>query len=295
MKRNGSMCAASSERHACRTAIAFAPSACPAGGAVPELIASMRAASALLPLPGPPVMSSACVSPASQPPTRWSAHSRPTNGGVAVALMVHRAIPFNRSSRAARPTIVTPRRSVDMVDPLSLGGLGALAATEGIKFLYAQASELLKRWRDRKAGKETEADEPIPVTAGDVLEGTLAPLRPDLDAVDRLGPDIKAFARVLGDYAGGLEEPSPNDRDLVDAADGLRRALEVVYGQRITFKGERREASGPIVVGLADVDKVAGDVAGVRARLVRSGRVHGELHAEDVTGKASGTEVDTVG
>jgi hypothetical protein len=182
-----------------------------------------------------------------------------------------------------------------MVDPLSLGGIGALAATEGIKFLYGQAAELLKRWRDRKAGKDAETDEPIPVTDADVLAGTLEPLLPDLNTLDRLAADIKAFAHVLGDYAGGLEQPDVHDRDLVEAADGLRRVLEAVYGQRITFKGEQREASGPMVVGRADVDKVVGDVAGVRARLIRSGYVEGELRAKEVTGKGSGTEVDAVG
>ena len=37
-----------------------------------------------------------------------------------------------------------------MVDPLSLSAIGAVALTEGIKFLYEQAGEVLKRWRDRK-------------------------------------------------------------------------------------------------------------------------------------------------
>lgn len=168
------------------------------------------------------------------------------------------------------------------MDPFSLGALGALAATEGIKFLYSQAAEVLKRWRDRKAGKEAEAQAPIPITSPEVLKGTLEPPRVDFDAVDRLHDDIKRLAGVLGNYANGLEEPNPDDRDLAEAADALRRALEVIYGQRITFKGENREPSGPMVIGRADVTKVIGDVAGVRAHLVRSGRVEGELKADEV-------------
>jgi hypothetical protein len=182
-----------------------------------------------------------------------------------------------------------------MVDPFSLGALGALAATEGIKFLYNQAAEVLKRWRDRKAGKEAEAQAPIPITSPEVLQGTLEPPRVDFGAVDRLHDDIKQLAGVLGNYASGLEEPSADDRELVEAADALRRVLEVVYGQRITLKGEDRQPSGPAVIGRADVDKVIGDVAGVRARLVRSGRVEGELKAGEVTGRGAGVDVDTIG
>ena len=37
-----------------------------------------------------------------------------------------------------------------MVDPLTLSTIGAVALTEGIKFLYEQAGEVLKRWRERK-------------------------------------------------------------------------------------------------------------------------------------------------
>jgi hypothetical protein len=62
-----------------------------------------------------------------------------------------------------------------MVEPFSLGVLGAVAATEGIKFLYAQAAEVLKRWRERRACRDAEADAPIAVdaAAASLLEGRL--------------------------------------------------------------------------------------------------------------------------
>jgi hypothetical protein len=39
-----------------------------------------------------------------------------------------------------------------MPEPVTLtaASIGAVALTEGIKFLYGQAGELLKRWRERK-------------------------------------------------------------------------------------------------------------------------------------------------
>lgn len=184
-----------------------------------------------------------------------------------------------------------------MVDPFSVGALGAVAATEGIKFLYTQATEVIKRWRDRKAGKEVEAQSPIPVDRPDLLEGELAPPKVNFEAAERLQDDIKQLASVLGSYANGLEEPDPDDRELAAAADGLRRALEAVYGQRITFKGEAREPSGPVVTGRAEVETVAGDVAGVRARLIRNGRIVGEARATEVKegGTLSGVDVGEIG
>src|SRR5436853_581049 len=120
-----------------------------------------------------------------------------------------------------------------MADPFSAAALGALAATEGIKFLYGQAAEVLKRWRDRKAGKVAAALTPIPVPDRSVLEGKLESPTVDFDAVERLHEDIETLADALGKYAGGLREPDPGDEELAAAADGLRRALEVVYRQRL--------------------------------------------------------------
>jgi hypothetical protein len=182
-----------------------------------------------------------------------------------------------------------------MVDPFSLGAVGALAATEGIKFLYSQAAEVLKRWRAREAGKETEAQAQIPLTSPEVLNGTLTHVTVDFSALDRLHGDIRMLAGVLGDYVGGIEEPDPADSDMVATATTLRDLLEVVYGQRLTFKGEARQPAGPVVTGRAAVDRVGGEVAVVRARLIRSGRVEGELKAHEVTGRAAAVDADTIG
>ena len=185
-----------------------------------------------------------------------------------------------------------------MVDPFSMGAFGALAATEGIKFLYGQAAEVLRRWRDRRAGRQADSQRPIPTKGSEtVLEGSVEAPAVNFEILDRLHQDIKQLAGVLGPYAGGLEVPDSHDQDLALAADGLRRALEAVYGQRITFKGENRAASGPIVIGRAETDRVAGDVAGLRARLVRSGRIETSATAKEVLegGKVSGGEFDTIG
>jgi hypothetical protein len=226
---------------------------------------------------------------------------QPVGDGVAEGVSTDEVTWASRIERCITATVRAPAAPLweagAMVDPFSLGALGAVAATEGIKFLYGQATEVIKRWRDRKAGKQVEAEAPIPVAGAEVLAGELDSPKVDFDAAERLHEDIKQLASVLGNYANGLEDPDPDDRDLAAAVDGLRRALEAVYGQGITFKGEQREPSGPVVAGRVDVETVAGDVAGVRARLVRSGRITGEARAGTVEegGKLSGVDIDTLG
>ncbi len=65
-----------------------------------------------------------------------------------------------------------------MVDPLSITAIGAVAITEGIKFLYGQAGEILKRWRERKdadkdASTQQNKTEPVNVKLPVVFEGQL--------------------------------------------------------------------------------------------------------------------------
>ncbi len=72
-----------------------------------------------------------------------------------------------------------------MVEPFSVGALGARAATEGIKLLYGQAGEVLRRWRDRKSGRGGGAGSHARCGHTEVLEGKLEPLKVDFDAVER--------------------------------------------------------------------------------------------------------------
>jgi hypothetical protein len=79
--------------------------------------------------------------------------------------------------------------------------------------------------------------------------------------------------------------------------DALRLLLEAVYGQRITFKGERRQPSGPLVTGQIDIDQAAGAAAAIRAKLISSGEVTGSATANRVEqgGKLTAVEIDHIG
>jgi hypothetical protein len=66
-----------------------------------------------------------------------------------------------------------------VADPVTLSVLGGLAATEGIKFLYSQASEVLKAWRERRRAKAAAAQEAesdpqqpleVPVEPNEILD-----------------------------------------------------------------------------------------------------------------------------
>ncbi|MFD0203628.1 MULTISPECIES: hypothetical protein [Saccharothrix] len=183
-----------------------------------------------------------------------------------------------------------------MTDPLALSVLGAAALTEGIKFLYGQATELLRRRRARRDEASALEVEPAEVPE---LDGELRlPLRADGAVLERVEPDLKELRRKLQDYADGVEEVASDDRDLLESADAVRRLLEAVYGQRITFRGEPRAASGPVVEGEIDVDVVAGYAAAVRARAIEGGAtVRASVRVNEVGEGAEviGVDVDRIG
>jgi hypothetical protein len=188
-----------------------------------------------------------------------------------------------------------------MADPLTLAAVGAVALTEGIRFLYGQAGEALKRWRERKQAASGSAEalaEPIPVELpAAAFEGQLHDPRLDLEAVERLEQDLRDLRAAVADYAQGIDMVDPNDRRLLEALDGLRQAMEAVYGQRIVFKGEAGTSSGTVVTGEAKVKEVRGYVAGLRARRIIAGTATGRIEADTVAPEAEavGLEVDTVG
>lgn len=181
------------------------------------------------------------------------------------------------------------------MEPLTLSALTGAALTEGIKFLYSQAGEVLRRRRAHK--EEMASDEPIDIVPSDVLDGALERVKPDWTAFDRFEASIRDLRRTLSDFADGADEVDPRDHKTLATVDALRRALEVVLRQRITLKGERRSASGPLVFAHAEVEQVAGYVAAVRSDLIMDGGVEGSVHAEIVHpgGEVVGVDARRIG
>lgn len=184
-----------------------------------------------------------------------------------------------------------------MTDPFSPAAWGGVVLTEGIKFLYQQAGEVLKRWRERRERGTASARQATLRPPDGLLEGTVAPVEPRDDQAAFLERELRETRRLLADYAEGIEVPEPGDRVVTEQADALRRLLEAAYGQRITFRGEQRPPSGPMVIGEIDVKQVAGDAAAVRVKLMSSGEVRASAKAERVEegGRLSAIEIDNVG
>jgi hypothetical protein len=183
-----------------------------------------------------------------------------------------------------------------MGDPLTIGVVGAAALTEGIGFLYGQAGEALKRWRERKAAKEAVKVEPVDVELPAVFQGYLDEPRLDLEAVERLEPDLRDLRAAVAEYAQGIDELDPRDRELLETVDALRRAMEAVYRQRLVFKGEPTSPEDVQAVGEAKVEEVLGYVAGLRARrIIGSARGRVEVGKVGPGGQAVGLEADTIG
>jgi len=184
-----------------------------------------------------------------------------------------------------------------MSDNLTWGVVGVGVVTEAIKFLYGQATESLKRWREHKGADNPPNEIPTNNPVPDILEGNVQPLVIHLDAVGQLESEIKQVRTYLSNYADDAEDVTLDNSHLLEEVDALRRMLEAVYRQRLTFKGEQRFASGPIVEGGVSVEEVAGYVAGVRARAIQGGFVRGIVEARNVIsgGEAVGVDIDTIG
>jgi hypothetical protein len=161
------------------------------------------------------------------------------------------------------------------VDPLSLGALSAVAITEGIKFLYGQAGEILKRWAARR--DEHAKDTPIAVSAPDIIEGEIEPVVPNWETVQRLEEELHRLRGRLNPYYEGTKKTDPGNEDLISDVDALRRGLEAVLGQPITLKGEERAVDKLVVTGEAHIQDLTGEAVGLEAE-GSSGRFAGEVH-----------------
>ena len=96
--------------------------------------------------------------------------------------------------------------------------------------------------------------------------------------------------RRLQPYVHGLEKIDLADNNMVAEADALRQALEIVFGQRITFRGELRQPSGPFDVSDNDVEVVAR-----RVTLLSERSVEANVTVQQVGGTVIGVDWDDIG
>jgi hypothetical protein len=132
----------------------------------------------------------------------------------------------------------------------------------------------------------------------DVFEPSLSPAAVDEAELERFAQPLDELCDKLSGVVTGRTEVVTSDAALVTRVDALRKALEVILGQRLTFRGETRaEAQGPVIRGEVHVKNVLGYAVGVAAGVI-TGKVtvDGKVVADEVAPGASaiGTKVDSV-
>jgi hypothetical protein len=190
-----------------------------------------------------------------------------------------------------------------MPEPFTLAVLGTAALTQGITFLYGQATELLKRRREREhAGVADGLAVPPDVVSptGDIpmLDGQLRPLPVDHDVIEERAEELLVLTERLGSYANGLREVQPANDELLAQVEALRGLLELAYRQRITFRGEAREPTGSAVDVKILATKVEGALVIADIKQVRDGgrvSVLGELGEVGRNAQVTGYRGDVVG
>jgi len=174
-----------------------------------------------------------------------------------------------------------------MPDPVTLTVLGGIAATEGIKFLYGQAADLLKAWRERRAKDDSGEVAPpklaVPIRESEVLDGIPDQQEADPAVLDREADALVKLIGAVSPYAQGLADVDPNDKELAEQAGKLRALLEAAYGQRFTFRGEQREPTGTRVTVTQVLGEVQGSVLGAEADVAAGSQLDVEQDVTTVT------------
>jgi hypothetical protein len=185
-------------------------------------------------------------------------------------------------------------------EPISLALLGGAVITEGVRFLFDQASTLIRAARERRAqAKEAAAVDPVvvvPISDNGLLDGPVAPTV-DGALLDQENRRLIALTGALAPYASGDAEIDTGDGDLLTAVVEIRALLEALYGQRLTLRGEDREPSGTHVDVRQALGTVRGTAVGVEADSVRDATVHVDQSATSVEagGSVTGVRLGSIG
>jgi hypothetical protein len=189
-----------------------------------------------------------------------------------------------------------------MGEPFSLAAIGAVALTEGIKFLYGQTGDLIKRWQERRTRKvagNAESDRTqVDLTTPPAMGATTIRADADFDAVEAHAEELLRLRSGFANVADGLAEIDPNDADALARVGKMRDLLEEILGVSLTFTGEQRPATGePVVRTDLTIGNVFGKATGADIDEMRSGTVETRAAVGDVAagGEVTGTRIGQLG
>jgi hypothetical protein len=181
-------------------------------------------------------------------------------------------------------------------DPSPLSTVETTALSEGIKFLYNQAAEVLRSWRERRseaadsepgnrlASVDAASDGGPPPELPEAFVPSTAIGGLDEQALAELADEVQALCRELQGHADGVVRIDAKDPNLLGLVDALRRCLEAIWRRPLEFAGEQRSpaAQQAVVEGRVNVREVAGYAAAVRAARLAEGTVRGQAYADRV-------------
>ena len=190
-----------------------------------------------------------------------------------------------------------------MFDPITIAGTTAL--TEGIKFLYGQVTDLLRRHRENSERTAGPADRPtgssaasavseaqagqfvaLPEVSAGVLDGSLAETPVASAELAEAAPQLAQVRSALADYADGVARVTLDNEALSEAAARARGLLETLYRQHVTFTGETgRPATGSSLT--------SNEISRGQQAIVASGRA--AIAAETISGQAASSGGINVG
>jgi hypothetical protein len=170
------------------------------------------------------------------------------------------------------------------MDPLS--PLAAAALTEGVKFLYQQASEFLSAWRARRHNKDAPPPRALDAPAGITVTRPRPLADPPDEATEKLLEQLKALAEPI--QSGKIDPASSAARATIEQ---LRDMVEAALQAPVQLRGEP-----PRPLKISDIhvvaNRVAGRVAGLRANLAK---LPGGSEISGVDVKASDAQSDVTG
>ena len=182
-----------------------------------------------------------------------------------------------------------------MTDPITLASISATVLTEGIKFLFNQTGELIKKWNEKRTSPATSEQLQLKLPAE--LGGKSLVVALDHALLEQAVPELQSLRQALFGYVDGMKTVSTSDEALRTYVESTRRILEVLYGQELTFAGEAPRSTGPRINARVQLQTVLGYAAAVRAGNVRAGQIDATATATSVeaTGQLVTFDVKNIG
>jgi hypothetical protein len=181
-----------------------------------------------------------------------------------------------------------------MNDALTLAALGADTMNEAVRFLFAQASELLSARRHLKTRDKPQGEVLVEIAASDskLLERPLARHRISVALIDQELDELTKAIAALRDANGAVRQLAPDETSALTVAEQLREILERLYGESIVFLGEKDPRSRIHVRQQADA--IGGEMTGVKMLSPLEGDVSVEQNVRllDKGGRIVGYEGD---